>query len=524
MLLSNISSHLNNDNIKISNKDNLDIDIKNVRHFEKNINYDDKTLYIANDSQVNYLSLSELPLNTLIANESIDISSLLNKVLDYLSQEEKLAKDSLILINALSSGKGVQHIIDVSSELLNNPLFIRDTNFNIIGYTKNVIVDDEIWNDLTKKGYQDYEGFQYLMKNGFIERINKSEHPIYYKVTTKKDIDFENVQTIPISIFPEYKYSLHNKYDEDVKISRVWCKITDKQKILAHLVVLEAFNNFTEYDILLMQKISEIIALELQKNLTIESEINLKHDVILVDLIHGKIKDQEELNEKLKILDLKFKKYFKMIILKTGQNKNDGMPFNYVKGFFEHVLGNIVSTLYNGSYIAIYDSKTEKTLNESQLNLLKTFAKDTGMLCGISRNFENLLMTSKHYRQCIEAISNGIRLSPENVLFLYEDYILQDMFNICSSNDSLKDFCNPALLELLDFDKENNTDFVNTLHSYVLNFKNPSDLANELNIHRNTLYYRLSKIEEITKIDLEPIENLFSLYLSFKILEYLGLL
>lgn len=77
-------------------------------------------------------------------------------------------------------------------------------------------------------------------------------------------------------------------------------------------------------------------------------------------------------------------------------------------------------------------------------------------------------------------------------------------------------------MKLIDYDKKYNTDYLETLYSYIANFKNQTELAKVMNIHRNTLYYRISKIEEIINIDLNNIDDFVSIYLSFKILEYTG--
>jgi DNA-binding PucR family transcriptional regulator len=55
-----------------------------------------------------------------------------------------------------------------------------------------------------------------------------------------------------------------------------------------------------------------------------------------------------------------------------------------------------------------------------------------------------------------------------------------------------------------------------------MNIKNQSELAAAMNVHRNTLYYRIGKIEEIMNINLSNVDDVFSIYLSFKIFEYLG--
>lgn len=520
MLLKDLLRKMDFYQIENNLEDRDDLDITSVRIVAKDLSVIHSDIIYITDSEELYKNLiKENPFSIILLAKDKDM--VFNKISDIFSEEQYLSKGIRLLMEALSSGKGLDHIVKVGSSLIGNPLFIRDMNFNIIGYTKDVRVEDKVWNELTTKGYQDYIAFQYLMKNGFIDRVNKYDIPIHYKVFPLFNETKSN-QGIPeeIEVYQGQKYLLHPMYDNDIKISRVWCRIGFGDKVLGHLVVLDAFKEFSDIDILLIKRLADTITLELQKN---EPVFNggIKQDSLILDLLKDKLVDQESLDEKIKIFNLKFKKYMRVIALSINQYGETGIPINYIKGFFAHVFGNINGVFYNGSYIAIYTSDANSSISESKMELLLKFAKDTGTLCGISRPFTNLLNLKKYYRQCLEAIKSGRKLDENKFLFSYEDYVLQDIFNICATQDSLMNFFHPALSELIKYDKENNTEYLYTLHAYIMKFKNPSDLAAELNVHRNTLYYRLAKIEEIMKVKLDNMDTLYSVYMSFKILEYL---
>ena len=80
------------------------------------------------------------------------------------------------------------------------------------------------------------------------------------------------------------------------------------------------------------------------------------------------------------------------------------------------------------------------------------------------------------------------------------------------------DFCSPMLLKLLDYDRENQTDLMNTLYEYLDCSQNTQLAAERLFIHKNTLLYRLNKIRSIIDNDLTYSWDLLLLSLSFRIL------
>ena len=84
-------------------------------------------------------------------------------------------------------------------------------------------------------------------------------------------------------------------------------------------------------------------------------------------------------------------------------------------------------------------------------------------------------------------------------------------------------FYSDYLGSLQAYDMENNSNLVGTLQTYICNDCNLIKTSNELFLHKNTLRYRLQRIEEILQMDLKDTEHVFLLYLCFKIQEYMGI-
>ncbi|RJW44254.1 PucR family transcriptional regulator [Clostridiales bacterium TF09-2AC] len=70
-------------------------------------------------------------------------------------------------------------------------------------------------------------------------------------------------------------------------------------------------------------------------------------------------------------------------------------------------------------------------------------------------------------------------------------------------------------------DKHYNTGLMSTLNQYLLYTRNITKVAAILNIHRNTLLYRLNRIKEITNLNLENGDEYIKMMLHIKIKEYI---
>jgi len=67
---------------------------------------------------------------------------------------------------------------------------------------------------------------------------------------------------------------------------------------------------------------------------------------------------------------------------------------------------------------------------------------------------------------------------------------------------------------LIDYDRDNTTDLVKTLSAYLDHYCSKSATARSLNIHINTLKYRLKKITDVCGLDCDDVTNLFPVHLA----------
>ncbi|MEH7009530.1 PucR family transcriptional regulator [Neobacillus niacini] len=76
---------------------------------------------------------------------------------------------------------------------------------------------------------------------------------------------------------------------------------------------------------------------------------------------------------------------------------------------------------------------------------------------------------------------------------------------------------NYSLKKLQEYDKKNNTDLVETLEVYLNKDSNVHEAAHALNVHTNTLNYRLKRISEIAEINLKDPNQKITLFLDLKL-------
>ncbi len=84
-------------------------------------------------------------------------------------------------------------------------------------------------------------------------------------------------------------------------------------------------------------------------------------------------------------------------------------------------------------------------------------------------------------------------------------------------SEELKRFYAEHLLPLVEYDKKYNTELVKTLETFFASNRNLREVSKKLYLHRNTVLYRMNRIQQILNVDLKDPEVLFNLEVALRI-------
>ena len=143
------------------------------------------------------------------------------------------------------------------------------------------------------------------------------------------------------------------------------------------------------------------------------------------------------------------------------------------------------------------------------------------VIIGTSNSYTGIMRTYSARLQSETAIDIGEILDKGQNSYEYDRYEPFHLLMNCSSQMDLSMLIHPLISLLLAYDRENNTEYTKTLQSYLEANMHPSVAAQKLCIHKNTMDYRLKRIQEITHPRFEEPERVLAFRLSFVILTYL---
>ena len=143
------------------------------------------------------------------------------------------------------------------------------------------------------------------------------------------------------------------------------------------------------------------------------------------------------------------------------------------------------------------------------------------LYAAVSQSFSDISQAREYFRQAENALNLARKLSLPQRVSRFEEMNLLFLLDNIGDPERLKQMIHPGIFKLLEADKDGTADLFNTFAVYVECIGNINLVSEKLFVHRNTVKYRISKIEELLGSDLKDPDGYQVFLLSFKIIEYL---
>jgi DNA-binding PucR family transcriptional regulator len=179
-----------------------------------------------------------------------------------------------------------------------------------------------------------------------------------------------------------------------------------------------------------------------------------------------------------------------------------------------------------GSYLLFLQHNKETKSKNQLVHLVKRIVKNLEgyleyprypIVIGISKEKNSLQKASQGYMEVNKAIHLGSKIYSDSpkLVYDYDDLEVYDLINQAQNNFLLQ-FVESNLNPLFEFDKENGGELLRTLEIFLSLKGKIEDTARALFVHRNTVKFRLSRIEELLNVNFKNKDTLLRLELSLK--------
>ncbi|MGM0641905.1 MAG: PucR family transcriptional regulator [Thermotogota bacterium] len=420
--------------------------------------------------------------NPNLSQDSMGLDTLVNEIEEEVKKDYQIMENSAALLNSLIQGKSIKYIINLGAEILKNPIILVDSAFKVIAYSRNKRIEEIFWKENVERGY---------CSSKFIKTVKKMKE-------VKQAPNSNNPYIVTCFASPTRK---------------MVSKVIINHKCVGNLIMLEDHVGFDDKNKELFKTLSNVISEKLSKTSKYSNIKGLMYENFLFDLIENNIKTENILNERAESCGLDInKEYFLLNIdfSKIDKNKDFDSIFNEIQEYFF----SLKTIFYKNNFLALINSNNKEIIEN---NLFQNLLKKYDLNVALSDTFSNFLDFKKYYDQTVFTLNRPISKN-QNIHF-YSEVKFYDLIDKIKEKINLKEYCQKNIFDLIKNDKNKNTEYFETLKLYLKNNSNIVKTAEELFIHRNTLSYRIKKIEDILGFELNDGEKNFELFFTIKVIE-----
>lgn len=444
-------------------------------------------LCVADAAVPEYYRLSaQGQINLIILDKVASSIQILKILTDLYGNAARVSSGRAHLVDALHSNAGLQSIVDTAYEILQNPITVLDSSYKILAMYQNIEAsgsrtDLEMQRDL---GYVLQENIEEMTKARLYEQVRSQGRPVYMKD--------ENAQ---------YGWVTALVYIHGIEVGQIG--------------VMDSQHPISDIDMQIIEFLAQVVSLELQKSDFYRTNQGLMHSYFLSDLLDNQVHDSTALEQRMSNLGWSFGTVMRVMLLTDHQQNFFDGKAQLITSQLHKLLPGSRWVVYHGQIVFL----TSGVLSTSSKEALLSYLKINKLTISCSSSFENILDVRKYYNQALKADEFGSRFSPDEPMHSYSDFVVYHIGEIISENNNIQDFFHPAVLKIRDYDEEHQTNFLETLKLHLKYYNQPGLVAEKLFVHKNTVFYRISKLKEQFGLNLDDGDECLKIAMTIKFLE-----
>lgn len=388
------------------------------------------------------------------------------------------------IMDALLAHGGLRHLVDVGSDVLGNPVFVCDLAAQVMAMSHADGVDRAFWEDFFPGGKMDPENALTVGRAGVYDRVFSGDAPVLGK------FDF-----------------FAGRF--------VGARIRSRDEVIGMATIIER-RPLGERDGELLVVLCQAIVLEMTWQGARSQTSSALLDVVFA-AIEGTATGAE-LDLWAQGARLKLPRRSRVLVIGLGLG-HSGVLFPFLQGMLEQALPTSPLVVRHGRLVVLLDLERHP---EVPLHDIQACFANIPIRVGAGGAFEELAGIGESYRQARAAMELAQRAGFPAVLADYEDWRIDDFLMQASGALNLEPFMDSLVRRMAEHDRAEGTQLVSTLEAYLRCANNAQAAARMLGIHKNTMYARLERIQELFDVDLGSGESCFSLALGLRIRRVLG--
>lgn len=436
-----------------------------------------------------------------------------------------------------------KEIIDLSNEI-NFPIIdvpVRMAFIDVINPTLSQIVNKQ--SQALKVSEEIHKTFTNLVINNddTISIINVlsdvlNEDIFYYDLHFEKSYYSHRVDKIPEDIENLSLKEILDKYHSYT--------IGINKEVYGYIIYLKSKEEDVKSDYYnALSHANTALILDVQKKISSMQIENRHKNEFVQDIIMNNIKYKEEVSKRAKIYGWDFSQTTRLVVVVDIDNfkdqylKLENKSYNDdLESIREKIIKNTIKIMKSYFKDCVYatlsdsivfllqpkdndlksfNSYLKKCCGEIRLSTLRKYKYSTTI--GVGDIKEDIMDMHKSYEEAQLSIKIGqVLYKKDSTVFYRELGVFKLLYSVYENKD-FNDFSTYYIGKIIEYDKNHNSELLNTLTVILQNDWNLKVAADDMFIHYNTMKYRYKKIATIINEDLNHSEVRLNLSLALKI-------
>ncbi len=302
-----------------------------------------------------------------------------------------------------------------------------------------------------------------------------------------------------------------------------------EKRVAGYLSLVGRPNNLDEFDRLILTYGADVCAIEMAKNRAIASAVEQTRGDWIQMLLSGTLADDDLLHTRARQAGFEPGSLYVAAIFRVSAQSAQSLPLESLISLLRDDISRRQVGGAVGQYVDVIVALYPLDAEANALSRTRTIIEDVraqlaartpnGLVAaGISRPTAGLSNLRDAYREAKDAVGIAYELGDRDTTTFYGDLKLYQLLLALKERnlENLNQFYRQALGPLVDHDSRKQSDLVRTLSGFFEANGNLAKAARDLDVHRNTLVYRLQRISDLTKLDLDDADNRLILQLALK--------
>jgi hypothetical protein len=269
--------------------------------------------------------------------------------------------------------------------------------------------------------------------------------------------------------------------------------------------------------------LSEVLAIEFERRSRIVKKLDNPFGVLFSRLVKGDEIDEDECRDFLNSIGKGFRPKFALVAIRPAKSRDEEevrILLPLIQTHIAQSLPDVMTVIRDCSIYMLLSNISDMAILRKKMDKMAHALQSMNLRFGVSNPFTNIMKIRVQLDEADFAARTCHR--NDDAVTYYYNCVTRHIVETVKNYLPEESYIHPGLQILREYDAVNRTEYTDTLSNYLMTMCDGIKSAKELNIHRNTLAYRLQVIKKISGLDIDDRETRSHLWGNFYFLKNTG--